>query len=167
MYRASRKPIRLPEYDYSQTGVYFITICTRDREPILSKIIIRDDGSAFPCLNPAGHIVEKYMSLLSVKYPTANIDRYIIMPDHVHLLLRLELSHSRVVEFSPTLGNILGWFKYQTTKEINAITEETGKHIWQRSYYDHIIRNDIDYLNIWQYIDENPLRWINRVQSIT
>lgn len=210
------------EYDYSRDGVYFITICTQNREPILSEIVAgdmilqeegffageenltggktptggetpplrrRDDerknvGDGFPVpkyevvphLKPGGYIVQKYLDCLHEKYPAAYVDDYVIMPDHVHILLGIRNpdgtgnpngrgNPNGTGNPSPTmLGNVIGWFKYQTTKEINAILGTTGTRIWQRSYYDHVIRGDEDYWNIRKYIEENPSRWVEKMK---
>ena len=121
-----------------------------------------------PHLKPGGYIIQKYLDCLHEKYPAAYVDDYVIMPDHVHILLGIR-NHDGMGNPdgtgnpSPTmLGNVIGWFKYQTTKEINAILGTTGTRIWQRSYYDHVIRGDEDYWNIRQYIEEYPTRWVEK-----
>ena len=151
---SDRKPNRLPEYDYSQNGAYFITICTHERRKILSTIV----GDGFPVPKPCGIIAEKFIAQISEKYPSVNVDRYVIMPDHIHLLLRFELDNG-TGNPSPTLGNVIGWYKYQVTKEINWQLKTQGDKFFQRSYYDHVIRNQKDYDEIWQYIENNPRKW--------
>ena len=138
-----RKNIRLPDYDYSQNGAYFITICTQDRKQILSKIV-GDDAYIVP--QPYGRIVEKYIRNVP------EIEKYMIMPDHIHMIIRLE--NGTMWASSPTnrIATIVRSLKTLTTKEI-------GEPIFQRSYYDHVIRNQQDYNEIWEYIDTNPLRW--------
>lgn len=148
-----RKPNRLTDYDYSQNGAYFVTICTHDRKKILSKIV----GDGFPVPKPIGLIAEEYIRKISEKYPTVSVDQYIIMPDHIHILLRIDCGTG---DPSPTLGNVMGWYKYQVTKQVNARYNVTGERLFQRSYYDHVIRNQEDYAEIWEYIENNPRKWL-------
>lgn len=147
-----RKLNRLENYDYSQNGAYFATICTRGREPILSTIV----GDGFPVPKPIGEIAEEYVRRISEKYPEVAVDRYVIMPDHIHILLRIDGTGNP----SPTLGNVLGWYKYQVTKQANLLLNTPGEKLFQRSYYDHVIRNQQDYDEIWQYIENNPRKWV-------
>jgi len=151
-----RKPNRLSNYDYNQNGAYFVTICTRDRKPILSAIV----GDGFPVPKSTGKIAEEYIYKIPEKYPTVSIDRYVIMPDHIHLLLRIDTDPNGTGNPSPTLGNIIGWYKYQVTKQANLQTNAPGERLFQRSYYDHVIRNQCDYDEIWQYIENNPRKWV-------
>lgn len=164
-----RKPNRLCEYDYSQNGAYFVTICTQDRRKSLSSIV----GDGFPVPKPYGMIAEEMIAQLPSKYPSVAVDKYVIMPDHIHLILRFEWNSGTgdpsptsddrnfgTGDPSPTLGNVIGWYKYQTTKQINLQFNHNGKKVFQRSYYDHVIRNQQDYDEIWQYIDNNPRKWV-------
>ena len=153
MEAANRKPNRIAGYDYNQNGAYFVTLCTQDRKKILSEIV--GDGSPVP--KPYGIVAENFIKNISVKYPSVTVDKYVIMPDHIHILLRINYGTG---DPSPTLGNIIGWYKYQVTKQINLHTNEPGMRLFQRSYYDHVIRNQQDYNEIWEYIDNNPLKWI-------
>ena len=150
----SRKINRLPFYDYSQNGAYFVTVCTQDRRRILSDIV----GDGFPVPKPYGMIAEKLIQQIPMKYPAVCIDAYVIMPDHIHLLLRID-PLTGTGDPSPTLGSIIGWYKYQATKQINLTSGSQGQRIFQRSYYDHVIRNQQDYLEAWQYIQNNPRAW--------
>ena len=149
MEQHNRKQNRLPEYDYSQGGAYFITICTQDRRKILSDIV-GDDAHIVPKLY--GAIVEKYIRNVP------QIEKYVIMPDHIHMIIRLP--YGSMWASTPTndyvgadahirpknkVASIVRSIKVLTTKEI-------GKPIFQRSYYDHVIRNQQDYNEIWQYI---------------
>ena len=150
-----RKPNRLPNYDYSQNGAYFITICTQNRRKILCEIV-GDDAHIVP--KSYGQVVEKYISNVP------EIEKYVIMPDHIHLLIRLE--NGSMWASTPTnvdsnirpknrIASIVRSIKTLTTKEI-------GEAIFQRSYYDHVIRNQQDYDEIWQYIENNPRTWTTR-----
>ena len=176
----TRKPNRLWEYDYSTNGAYFITICTQDRRKILSSIV--GDGSPVP--KPCGMIAEKLIAQIPEKYPTVSVDNYVIMPDHIHMLLRFDCHsgtgdpsstvdcysgtgdpsptvdcYSGTENPSPTLGNVIGWYKYQVTKQMNLQLNSKSERVFQRSYYDHVIRNQKDYDEIWQYIENNPRKW--------
>ncbi len=150
-----RDQYRLPGFDYSTNGAYFVTICVKDRKQMLGKKISACRGRCLhrpDCesndyieLTEIGKTVEKYIKTIK------GIDRYVIMPNHVHLLIVLDGS---MWASTPTIPNIVRSFKTLVTKEI-------GNSIWQRTYYDHIIRNDEDYLRHIQYIEENPKKWKN------
>ena len=154
MEHPERKVNRFSEYDYSQTGAYFVTICTQNRRKILSAIV--GDGSPVP--KPYGIIAEKYIAQLPEKYSLVTVDKYVIIPDHIHLLLRFHWDLG-TGNPSPTLGNVIGWYKYQVTKQINLQDKTQGEQFFQRSYYDHVIRNQQDYDETWQYIENNPRKW--------
>lgn len=157
----NRKPMRLKDYDYSQNGAYFITICTKDRQPLLwenvymnteyvGADIIRPNDVK---LNEYGKIVETAILSISKYYPNCNVDKYVIMPEHIHIILMLnECKNGRMVS-APTksIKTIIGQMKRWVSKEI-------GVSIWQKSYYDHIIRDENDYLTKWRYIENNPLK---------
>ena len=103
--------------------------------------------------------------MIGQKYPTVSVEKYVIMPDHIHMILLLDRRVAGTGNPSPTAGTVIGWFKYQTTKCCNLITNEQGKRFWQRSYFDHVIRNGEDFDDVWEYIDTNPLRWVLRHQE--
>jgi len=147
-----RKSPRLDRYDYSLNGAYFITVCVQDRHEMLGSIDV-GAGSSRPHveLSEYGCIVNKWIAKIPEKYDCAKVENYIIMPNHTHILLFIYRSGRD--NPAPTVGNIIGYFKYQTTKEINI------PGFWQRSYHDRIIRDKAEYRQIWQYIDENPARW--------
>ncbi len=148
-----RKPLRLKGYDYSTPGAYFITICVKDRKQLLSKIIVGDDAHIVPKnkLSYYGLMCDKYINNINTKYKNIKVDKYVIMPNHIHMILSL---HGTMRASSPTknIGNIIRTLKI-------LITKESGNSIWQRSYHDHIIRGEEDYQKIWEYIDTNVLRW--------
>lgn len=155
-----RKPNRISDYDYSQQGAYFVTICTHVRQKILSQIV----GDGFPVPKPYGKIAEEMIHRIPGRYNSVAIDQYVIMPDHIHILLRIDLQ-MRTGKPSPTLGNIVGWYKYQVTKQINQLSGTQGERVFQRSYYDHVIRNQRDYDEIWEYIENNPRKWAIQKQG--
>ena len=155
-----RKPTRLRDYDYSQNGAYFVTICTKDRKNILSVInvgvgVLDDPQNQ---LSQYGMIADKYINQMNNFYDYINVDKYVIMPNHIHLLLSIsnfEIGTSGTP--SPTnshLAMFVSTFKRFCNKEI-------GKNIWQRSFHDHIIRGEEDYLKIWEYTDNNIQKWEN------
>ncbi len=146
-----RKALRLRDFDYSENGAYFITICVKDMKCKLSKVRnVGDDAHIVPevILTDYGKTVEKYLKNIP------DLDRYIIMPNHVHLILLKEKKSGTMWASSPTsVSNDIRSFKTLVTKEI-------GRSLWQRSFYDRIIRDDYDYMLHIQYIDENPKKWI-------
>ena len=150
-----RKSIRLKEYDYSSNGAYFITICTKDMKCILSTICAPESeffvGADIirPRLSDYGLIVDKAINSVPEHYNGVNVDRYVIMPNHIHMIISINAFDGRMVS-APT---IIGSLKRYVSKKI-------GNSIWQKSFYDHIIRDEEDYMLHVQYIDENPKKWL-------
>lgn len=146
-----REKNRLAGYDYSQPGGYFVTICTQDR-----KNLFWCTGVGAACgrqpLNGCGQIVDKQIKRLSDIYPMVQVDKYVIMPNHVHLIVRIDADEYGRPQAAPTLARVINQFK-------GAVTKQVGRPTWQKGYYDHIIRNQADYLRVWQYIDTNPAKW--------
>ena len=141
------KRLRLPHYDYSQAGAYFVTLCTKDRLPILSRIQPGDELHAPAVyLSSFGVIVETAIRQISTRYPGVKVDAFAIMPNHVHLLLQLP------PDGGPALGKIIQQLK-------GFVTKQCGQPIWQDKYHDHVIRNDADYSARYQYIANNPSKW--------
>ena len=138
-----RKRTRLKDFDYSQNGYYFITICTKDKEKLLCEIVW-DDAHIVP--SPYGVVIEKYIKSI------VGIDKYVIMPNHIHLIIKIDSGTMWASSPTKSISQLIKSFKIIVTKEI-------GKPIFQRSFYDHIIRNENDYLKIWNYIDTNPMKW--------
>ncbi|MBQ7106208.1 MAG: transposase [Clostridia bacterium] len=153
---SQRRPTRLRNYDYSNTGYYFVTICTHNRKNLLSNIIV-GEGLPLPQLTIQGEIANKYILLVSKKYPSVKIDKYIIMPNHIHIIMCID--NNGRGNPSPTISNVIGWLKYNITKQINRKYNTIGTNVFQRSFHDHIIRDKNDYLKIWNYIDTNPQKW--------
>ncbi len=151
-----RKPTRLKDFDYSKCGAYFITICTENRKNLLSLIV--GEGSSLTQLTPYGKIADKWINELSCKYREISVDHYVVMPNHIHLLLSINHGSGRENP-SPTVSTAIGWLKYQITKDINDLKKSKCKKIFQRSFYDHVIRNKDDYMEIAKYIKDNPTRW--------
>ena len=184
-----RKPNRLPRYDYSQTGTYFVTLCAKDKRELFSQIIVGDgharpvtmpkhpgdqpgavgDGLARPgvqlgirvnnyveiLLTNIGYEINNSIDYANKRYDDCKIVNFVIMPNHVHLLIQIEGHASTTAGRacpSPTVGNIVGGIK-------SGVSRNIGYSPWQRSFHDHIIRNDNDYDRIVEYIQNNPLLW--------
>ena len=148
---AKRKQNRLQNFDYNTNGAYFITICTHNKECILSNIV-GEGLCALPTINlsPIGEEIEKSIKYINDYYDNIKIVKHIIMPNHIHLLI--EINNQTGGHGDPPLQSIIGQLKSYTTHKY-------GKQLWQRSYYDHIIRNEEDYLNVWEYINNNLAKW--------
>ena len=153
-----RKRTRLKGYDYSTPGAYFITICAKDRKELLSEIIVGDGVLDVPqnILSDYGKIADKYINQLNNFYNHLSVDKYVIMPNHIHFILSItDLSNGTSRTPSPTNSEIA---KFISTFK-RFCNKEYGENIWQRSSNDHIIRGEKDYQKIWEYIDTNVLRW--------
>ena len=111
-----------------------------------------------PKLSEFGIIVNRWIQKNPQKYENVSLDHFVIMPDHIHLLLTIENKGGRG-DPAPTVGAMMGWLKYQITKECNQTANILGESIFQRSYYDHVIRNEQDYYETWEYIENNPKSW--------
>lgn len=192
-----RRSIRLKGYDYSRTGVYFITIVTWGRLMLFGKI---ENGEMK--LNPYGEIIQKWWDNIPIHFPNVETGAFIIMSNHVHGIIiitedgrgtvpvpRVEGAiqqqggdiiqqgeitsplHNENVdgmeqqggETPPlrklTLGQIVAYFKYKSTKEINILDGGRVAKLWQRNYYEHIVRNEREMETIWNYIESNPAMW--------
>ena len=168
-----RKRTRLKDFDYSENGAYFITICTKDKRCILSRVILpvgtgvpdgpsiepnAPVGQAAPCLPHVhllewGKITEKYILNIPKVYANVTVDTYVIMPNHIHMILCLTSNpNGRQEAACPTVSAVVRSIKILVRKEI-------GESIFQSSFHDHIIRNEQDYLEIWKYIENNPAKW--------
>ena len=159
-----RKPNRLENYDYSKNGAYFITICVKDRKKILSKINVGTGVLDCPKIHLLNHgkISDKYIKQLNGFYDNISVEKYCIMPDHIHLLISVNnaLPYGQSGTPVPTKGNknsVVAKFVSTFKRYCN---KEYGENIWQSRYYDHIIRNEQDYNEIWEYIENNPKKWV-------
>ena len=148
-----RKPNRLPEYDYSQPNAYFLTICTKDKQYIFWKPV--GASIARPnkvLLSEKGKIVEDAIQSISKHYPMISVDNYVIMPNHIHLLLQIHTDDYGRAMLAPTISTVVQQMKGYVSKRI-------GESIWQKLFHDHVIRGQQDYLKIWNYIEGNPSKW--------
>lgn len=187
-----RRSIRLHGYDYSSPGYYFITLCIHDRRIRMFGDV--DNGKMV--LNDCGTIAKEWIEKLSGRFTDAMVDSYVIMPNHVHVILRIipepvdsvvgaihelppvdsvavgtihELPLQMPRRMDPekyrqnrrimTIPKIIGYYRMNTGKNINAIRKTSGNPVWQRNYWEHIIRDGNEHFRIRKYIVENPLNW--------
>ncbi len=149
-----RKLIRIDNYDYSTAGAYFITICTANRARIFW-----DSHRGELCLpaniplSDIGIIIDKEIQKMNTIYPAVCVDKYCIMPDHVHLIISIHADESGRPQVAPTISRVMKQFK-------GSITKQIGKSIWQKFFYEHTVRNQQDYDEIWEYIENNPLKYL-------
>lgn len=148
-----RKKNRLESYDYSSCGAYFITICTRERKNCfwenVGAIIDRPQNVE---LSPSGKIADHAIQNIPSSYPSVSVESYVIMPNHIHLLVRICADEYGRPLVAPTISRVIQQLKGMVSKQM-------GISIWQKSFHDHIIRNREDYEEHLQYIYENPMRW--------
>ena len=163
MERPTRKEHRLKSYDYSQNGAYFVTICTRNRQYLFwNNYDFGRVGAAFGgpqskiTLSEYGKIVKEELKIIPSIYPDiVFIPKSVIMPNHIHLIIVLNAySESGPPKAAPTIGSIINKFK-------GSVSKKSGFHVWQRSFYDRIIRNEQEYRAFWKYIETNPMTWKN------
>lgn len=154
-----RRPLRLRGYDYTRPGAYFVTICTHRRVCLFGRIV---DGAIHP--NAFGAIVDACWRTLPEHYPHVGLDAFVVMPNHVHgiLVLAHDVVNSRSTRALPSrhgLPEIVRAFKTFSSRRINEQRYGRGVPVWQRGYYEHIIRNETSLREIESYIETNPLRW--------
>ena len=152
----SRKPNRLKDYNYGEIGCYFVTICTQNRQRLF--IIEKKSVGNDLCVVPQNKIIHKWINEMQNKYQLI-INNYVIMPDHIHLLITISERHT-----GRSLQDAIRFFKTMSTNEyIKNVKIGTlppfNKKLWQKSYYDHVIRNQQDYDETWEYIENNPIQW--------
>jgi len=165
---SKRKPIRLKNYDYSNNGYYFITICTQNRKCLFGNIVGvgRDRPIQKMILNNVGKIVQNTWQSLP-NHHSVELDTFQIMPNHIHFVIQIvgatrgspasiKTGGSRP---APTLGTIIGLFKSECTKQIRRQSKNPNIIVWQRNYHEHIIRNEKSLNKIRKYIKTNPLMW--------
>ena len=159
-----RRSIRLQGYDYSRPGAYFVTVCTRNRKCLFGEII---EGRMV--LNDYGKVVAMAWDAIPRHFPDVEIDMFQIMPNHVHGIVVISAGRGTACR-APTmerfgkavygsLATIIRSFKSAVTKYINELRNTPGAKLWQRNYYDHIIRNEDELDRIRRYISDNPAKW--------
>ena len=147
----------MPKFDYAMHAYYFITICCKDRKRLFGKIV----GAAYMppvhvILSKTGEIAEKNLLAIEEHTPQVHIEKYVIMPNHLHMILSIGGSGEAAaggIYAAPTVPRIMNSYKA-------SVSRDAGFPIWQRSFYDHIIRNQPDFEETWKYIDNNPLQWV-------
>ena len=177
-----RRSLRLPNYDYTQSGAYFVTICTWNRECLLGEIVAGEMR-----LNEYGHIVVECWLAIPQHFPRVELDAFVVMPNHIHGIIMIAgathpspdlvgATHASpdpvgATHASPlqkqhrsgpnpqSLGAIVGSFKSAAAKRINEFRGTPGFPVWQRNYYEHIIRNESALQRIRMYIQNNPINW--------
>jgi putative transposase len=159
-----RRSIRLPGYDYSQPGAYFVTIVTFNRERRFGTIKNNEVS-----LKPQGILVGSALLSLPKKFPFLQLDAWIIMPDHIHAILIIldpgSAGHPADMEAnfiiargtaSQSLASLIQSYKSITTRKINSELDTRGSRVWHRNYYEHVIRNENELVKIRDYIENNP-----------
>ncbi|MBS1683377.1 MAG: transposase [Bacteroidetes bacterium] len=146
-----RKQNRLEGYDYRQGGLYFITSCVSKKECLLGEIW---EGIMYP--SAAGEIADKQFLWLEEHFEYLKVDEYVIMPNHFHAIILIDPSSPPLLKIKP-LSDLIGAYKMTTSKAIHAI--DNGYFSWQRSFHDHIIRDEVEYRKIKNYIISNPRNW--------
>jgi REP element-mobilizing transposase RayT len=157
-----RRSIRLKEYDYSQPGQYFITICVQHRSCLFGQI-----KEATCILSPAGEMVDAKWRAIAERFPMVELGPYVIMPNHIHGLIHIDAPDPDTPTSdmrSDSIGSIIQWFKTGTTYDyISGVkTEEWPTfdgRLWQRNYWEHVVRHERDYDRIADYIETNPSLW--------
>ncbi len=177
-YKYNRKSLRLKDYDYSQEGHYFITIVAQNRAHLFGEIVEGD-----MVLNEAGVMIEKWYMKLEEKFKNICNHEMVIMPNHIHFIIEIvgadpcvrpnvnaemldtqsKRADTRVRPYYG-VGDVIQWFKTMTTNEYikmvkNGTLPPFNKRIWQRNYYEHVVRDDVDYVRLETYIQNNPLKW--------
>ena len=156
-----RRSIRLKGYDYCQVGAYFVTIVTQDRVCLFGAVV---DGEMR--LNDAGRMVAQCWQQIPAHFPHVELDEFVMMPNHVHgIIIVVGARHAVPLPerfgkpVSGSLPTIIRSFKSAATKRINELRGTTGTRVWQRNYYEHIIRDEQSWDRIREYIVNNPLQW--------
>ena len=157
--------MRLNGYNYSWNGIYYLTVCTQKKSPLLwhnpgasidrpvMDIRLPDDLHTIidnPPLSYIGLAVEKGIQSIHAIYSHVTVDKYIIMPDHIHMIIKLSQDYNEIDKRKrPSLSTVINQLKGYVTRQI-------GYSIWQKSFFDHIVRNEVEYAIICKYIDNNP-----------
>ena len=144
-----RKKNRLQSYNYQTPGSYFLTLCTENRACLLGHVTEASEAQqSRVVLSTAGRVVDEAIRAIPAHYPGVLLDKYVIMPNHVHLILILQDRG----ELCPSVSRMIQQLK-------GIVTKRLGRNIWQIHFHDHVIRGEADYREIWQYIDNNPTKW--------
>ena len=160
MEQKERKSNRLGYYDYGQKGSYFVTLCTHSRLPLFEMESIVGNGLRAVPPPLQNVLIRKWIQETQNKFSNITIDKYVIMPDHLHLIVTIQERHT-----GGALPDVMQFFKTMTTNDyIRGVKAgflvPFDKKLWQKSYYEHVIRNQQDYDETWQYIENNPSKWM-------
>ena len=151
-----RKNIRLQDYDYSRDGLYFVTACVKQKQSLLWTVGARIARPSILPLSEIGTIVETAIQKIDTVYGNVHVDKHVVMPNHIHMILVLSDSAIPVeggrAMRAPTVSRVVNQMKGYVTKQV-------GFSIWQKLFYDRVIRSEDEYRKIWEYIDTNPLKW--------
>jgi putative transposase len=160
----NRKSIRLKDYDYTQAGAYYVTVCVNNR-----KCMFGDVHNGEMVLNEYGEMADKCWNQISQHFPHVELDECIIMPNHLHGIINITPNVGAGFprpdndkgrgNRAPTLGQIIAYFKYGSTKQINQLRDTPRKPVWQRNFYEHVIRDESGLNRIREYIVNNPAQW--------
>ena len=158
-----RKHPRLSYYDYATPGGYFVTICVKKRRPLFGDVPFRVGRGPCAPPNAARMIAEYWIARISGKYPSWTVDNWVVMPNHVHLLLQARACEA-AGHVGPDLQDVVRWYKTMTTNAFIRVVKAGemppfDKTVWQASFYDEVIRGQDHYLRAWQYINDNPAHW--------
>ena len=143
-----RKHIRIEDYDYSTLGAYFVTVCVNDRKPIFWNV---GAATCRPNLSKIGSVLETAILQIPEHYPAVSVDKYCVMPDHIHMILSINTDEDGRQIAAPTVLTVVGHMKRWVSMQI-------GHSIWQKSFIDRVIRNDQGYRAVWEYIENNPMK---------
>ena len=157
-----RRSNRLPGYDYSQNGYYSVTICTNDKKHLFGHVVNKE-----MVLSKYGEIVQQCWEKIPEHFPNIEIDEFQIMPNHVHGIIhicrgtacRAPTKGMFGKPLPGSLSTIIRSFKSAVTRQINQSRNTPGTRLWQRNFYEHVIRNEKDLLRIREYIISNPENW--------
>ena len=160
MEHRERKANRLPNYDYGLPGSYFVTLCTNHRLPLFDMEPIVGNGPRAVPRPPQNLVLFKGLRETQKAFSNIVIDKYVIMPDHMHLIVTI-----REQKINCSLPDVMQHFKSITTADYirgvkAGVLTPFDKKLWQKSYYDHVIRNQQDYDETWTYIENNPAKWM-------
>ena len=179
-----RRSIRLREYDYSGIGAYFVTMCVADRECLFGEVLDESMRS-----NEIGLVVAECWEAIPQHFPHIQLDEFVVMPNHIHGIIIIERRGTACrARFwddgddqgtacrAPTVGTfgrpiagslstIIRSFKSAVTKQVNELRENRGVSVWQRNYYEHVIRDENDLCTVRQYIADNPMKWADDENS--
>jgi len=152
-----RKPQRLNGFNYAENAIYFLTICTHQKNQLFGRVTNNE-----VVLSKLGIIARNDLVLIPKHFNGVQIDKYVIMPNHIHLVLVLDRDYASdtIKERSrpfPTVSTIIGLYKSGVSSKIHC--EQPDLIVWQKSFYDRIIRNESEYYRVLDYIDQNPIRW--------